>query len=119
MKPISQPTPTHSNKRRVQTEQELSPQSQNNNNNYSGYPLSSVVDNNFYRPPSAIDQPPQYYPDTVEHTPMKFNQSTTTTTLMVSTRDIERMKKDILNVLTDDLDRISHDLTSSTHNIVI
>ena len=32
---------------------------------------------------------------------------------------LERMKKDILNALTVDLDRISQELTASTHDIVI
>ena len=41
------------------------------------------------------------------------------TTIMVNVKDIERMKKDILNALTIDLDRISQELTASTHDIVI
>ena len=42
----------------------------------------------------------------------------TTTTIMVNVKDIERMKKDILNALTFDLNRISHELSQSTHDIV-
>lgn len=38
---------------------------------------------------------------------------------MVNVKDIERMKKDILSSLTVDLDRISEELTASTHDIVI
>lgn len=49
---------------------------------------------------------------------MKSNLSNTTT-IMVNVKDIERMKKDILSSLTGDLDRISEELTASTHDIVI
>lgn len=49
---------------------------------------------------------------------MKSNLSNTTT-IMVNVKDIERMKKDILSSLTVDLDRISEELTASTHDIVI
>ena len=42
-----------------------------------------------------------------------------TTTIMVNVKDIERMKKDILNTLAVDLDRISEELTGSTHDMVI
>lgn len=49
---------------------------------------------------------------------MKSSMSNTTT-IMVNVKDIERMKKDILSSLTGDLDRISEELTASTHDIVI
>ncbi len=38
---------------------------------------------------------------------------------MVNVKDIERMKKDILNTLSFDLDRMSGELTAATHDLVI